>query len=168
MQAFFLKIESIISVSLLFDIQWWKCNILISAQARLKYGPNFIGELPEPIAIHFVNTNGSKFHFSVFQLNTLDLNSDIKNIFWHQPQMEKLFDTCEYVNAVPTIEGYNHLIFNKLLGIYLQFNAREIQKWVWAFHMHWNYRNLSWRHLFIPFCISRHLLTINTLKVFKK
>lgn len=98
------------------------------AQARLKYGPDFVGDLPEPIAIHFVNSSGSTFHFSVFQLNTLNLNSDIKNIFWHQPQMEKLFDTCEYVNAVPTIEGYNHLIFNKLLGIYLQFNAREIQK----------------------------------------
>ena len=42
--------------------------------------------------------------------------------------MEKLFDTCEYVNAVPTIKGYDHGIFNKLLAIYLQFNAQEIQK----------------------------------------
>ena len=41
--------------------------------------------------------------------------------------MEKLFDTCEYVNAVPTIKGYDHGIFNKLLAIYLH-NAREIQK----------------------------------------
>ena len=117
-----------LNLSFLFDIQSCNSNVLISAQARLKYGPDFVGDLPEPIAIHFVNSSGSTFHFSVFQLNTLNLNSDIKNIFWHQPQMEKLFDTCEYVNAVPTIEGYNHLIFNKLLGIYLQFNAREIQK----------------------------------------
>ena len=89
------------------------------AQARLKYGKKILGDLPEPIAVHFINTNGSKFHFSVFQLNSLDLNGDIKNIFWHEPVMEEFFDTCDYVSAVPTIQGYNHGVFNKLLAIYL-------------------------------------------------
>ena len=89
------------------------------ARARLKYGKKILGDLPEPIAVHFINTNGSKFHFSVFQLNSLDLNGDIKNIFRHEPVMEKFFDTCDYVSAVPTIQGYNHGIFNKLLAIYL-------------------------------------------------
>jgi len=90
------------------------------AQARLKYGEKILGDLPEPIAVHFINTNGSKFHFSVFQLNSLDLNGDIKNIFWHQPVMEEFFGACDYVSAVPTIQGYNHNVFNKLLAIYLQ------------------------------------------------
>ena len=94
-------------------------------QARLKYGKEISGILPEPIAVHFINTNGSKFHFSVFQLNNLDLNGDVKNIFWHEPVMEDLYETCDYVSAVPTITGYNHGVFNKLLAIYLH-NAREI------------------------------------------
>ena len=61
----------------------------------------------------------SELHFLIFQLNSLDLNGDTKNIFWHQPVMEEFFGTCDYVSAVPTIQGYNHNVFNKLLAIYL-------------------------------------------------
>ena len=47
-------------------------------------------------------------------MNSLDLNCDIKNIFWHEPVMKEFFDTCDYVSAVPTIQGYNHGVLNKL------------------------------------------------------
>lgn len=90
------------------------------AQARVTYGENVKGVLPEPITVHFINTNGKDFYFSVFQLNTLDLEGDIKNIFWHESETAPLFETCEYVYAVPTLEGYNHDIFKKMLAMYLQ------------------------------------------------
>ena len=90
------------------------------AQARLKFGNDVSGVLPEPITIHFVNTNGRKFHFSVFQLNTLDLEGETKNIFWHDPEIKDLYETCAYINAVPTLEGYDHDVFRTLLAMYLQ------------------------------------------------
>jgi len=37
-------------------------------QARLNYGADVSGVLPKPITLHFINTTGKKFHFSVFQL----------------------------------------------------------------------------------------------------
>lgn len=89
-------------------------------QARLLYGPDVKGVLPQPVTVHFVNGDGSKFHFSVFQLNTLDLDGKVKNIFWHEPEFEVLFSACEYKDAIPTLEGYNHNVFNRLLAMYLQ------------------------------------------------
>jgi len=120
------------SISPTMDQDYFGRSLIVAfattlAQARMKYGPEICGVLPEPIAVHFINTNGSKYHFSVFQLNTLDLNGDIKNIFWHEPEMENIFEQCDYISAIPTIEGYNHGVYNKLLAIYLH-NAREIQK----------------------------------------
>ena len=90
------------------------------AQARINYGADVKGLLPQPITVHFVNSNGIKFHFSVFQLNTLDLEGDVKNIFWHQTEMDELYSECSYIMAQPMLEGYNHTVFNKLLAIYLQ------------------------------------------------
>lgn len=90
------------------------------AQARLKYGSEVDGVLPEPITVHFVNTDGFKFHFSAFQLNTLDLEGEVKNIFWHEPEMENMFEKCDYVTGKPRLEGYNHNVFKKLLSMYLQ------------------------------------------------
>ena len=91
------------------------------AQARLNYGPDVSGVLPQPITVHFVNGNGIKFHFSVFQLNTLDLDGKdkVKNIFWHQAEMDHLYTDCSYALSQPTLTGYNHAVFNKLLAMYL-------------------------------------------------
>ena len=60
----------------------------------------------------------SELHFLIFQLNSLDLNGDIKNIFWHEPEEFFIF-VITYVSAVPSIQGYNHYVFNKQLAIYL-------------------------------------------------
>jgi len=90
------------------------------AQARALYGDDISGVLPAPITVHFVNTDGKRFFFSVFQLNTMDANSDIKNVFWHDPTVHSLYDQCNYVTGRPVIEGCNPEVANKLLSIYLQ------------------------------------------------
>jgi hypothetical protein len=90
------------------------------AQARLNYGQDVSGSLPEPVTVHFVNSCGVRYHFSVFQLNSLDLEGEVKNIFWHQPELDHMFEVCDYVSAKPALEGYNHNVFNKLLAMYLQ------------------------------------------------
>ena len=86
----------------------------------MNYGYDISGVLPTPITIHFVNTNGKKYHFSVFQLNTLDLEGDIKNIFWHDTTFFNMYEKCGYIDAKPTLEGYNHDVFRHILGTYLQ------------------------------------------------
>lgn len=96
-------------------------------QARIKYGSDLSGDLPEPITVHFINTDGVRYYFSVFQLNTLDLNGDLKNIVWHNKEMMSLYETCDYVNAVPQLEGYNSKVFDHLLAMYLQ-NTRLVSQ----------------------------------------
>ena len=75
------------------------------AQARIVYGKDVKGDLPEPVAVHHIHTDGCNFHFSVFQLNTLNLSepTGIKNIFWHEEDISSLFDACDYVMAKPTL-----------------------------------------------------------------
>ena len=92
------------------------------AQARLTYGDDIRGELPEPVTVHHISMDGRQFHFSVYQLNTLDLESSEgkKNIFWHEDVLTKLYDVCEYVSARPTLEGYNSDVFAKFSAMYLQ------------------------------------------------
>ena len=92
------------------------------AQARLVYGNDIRGELPEPIAVNFISTDGCNFHFSAFQLNTLELDesSGKKNIFWHEEDMSRLYDVCDYVSAKPTLTGYNPEVFAKFSAMYLQ------------------------------------------------
>ncbi|TRY73787.1 hypothetical protein TCAL_01941 [Tigriopus californicus] len=94
---------------------------LALGQARMKYGPEFVGELPEPVAVQFVKTNGFRTTFSAFQLNTLDLENDegVKNVFWHAPRQD-FFTQCEYAQALPIFRGYNPEVFKTLIGMYLQ------------------------------------------------
>ena len=92
------------------------------SQARLVYGNDVKGELPEPVTVHFIHTDGCNFHFSVYQLNTLDLEEEggKKNIFWHEEDISRLYAECDYVTAKPTVSGYNPEIFSKFAAMYLQ------------------------------------------------
>jgi Mitochondrial 28S ribosomal protein S30 (PDCD9). len=76
-----------------------------------------VKELPEPVTLQCVQTDGRLFHFAVFQLNTLDLD-DVegkKNIFWMLPRIP-LFSSCMYVKGKPLIEGYSPEVFSRLLA----------------------------------------------------
>ena len=95
---------------------------LAIGQARVKYGADVRGDLPEPVTVQFVFTTGDRFHFSVFQLNTMDLDSETgrKNYFWHEKETAKLFDVCEFVEAKPVLEGFNPDVFRKIAAMYVQ------------------------------------------------
>jgi large subunit ribosomal protein L37 len=76
-----------------------------------------VKDLPEPVTIQCVQTDGKLFHFAVFQLNTLDLNGidGKKNIFWMLPRIP-LFSSCMYVKGKPLLEGYNSEVFSRFLA----------------------------------------------------
>lgn len=75
-------------------------------------------DLSQPIVLQCIQTDGRLFHFTVFQLNSLDLESQKnKNILWSLP-LVPLFNVCEYVSGKPVLEGYNPDVFNRLVTFY--------------------------------------------------
>ena len=86
-------------------------------QARLLHGESVSGQLSNPITVNFISTNGQDFLLTVFQMNTLDLSSPVKNIVW-QKQLGNIFGRCDFIEAVPTLEDYNHDVVETLLSVY--------------------------------------------------
>lgn len=64
-----------------------------------------------------VHTNSQWFHFGVLQLNSLDVNSSQKNI-WYQTEKIPLFDKCKYEAGKPELEGYNKEVIKNLIRFY--------------------------------------------------
>ena len=89
---------------------------------RNLYGQDVSGVLPKPITINVIASDTRKFHFAIFQLNTVDLDGSdgIKNVYWHQPELDQLYEFCGYEKAVPTLKGYNPVAFVKLMTMYMQ------------------------------------------------
>jgi len=88
-------------------------------QARLLYGNNKVEEglLPKPIIVNSVSTNGVWWEMTSFQLNTLDMKSEVKNLFFHHPETMKLIDFCGYRDARPELEGLNMDTFKQLTSL---------------------------------------------------
>jgi len=91
------------------EIQRAKCliyafNVAIG-QARLRYGSEVEGRLPKPVNVNLITTDGPRYLLSSFQLNTLDLGSDVKNIFWCSPETLNLYEYCGYKDAKVVMEG---------------------------------------------------------------
>ncbi|KAG7202475.1 hypothetical protein KM043_017046 [Ampulex compressa] len=86
--------------------------------ARQKFGAD-VQELPQPVTVQCIQSNSQDFHFSVFQLNTLDLEStnNIKNFWWSETPI-RLFTKAQYEHGRPTIEGINFDILKMLLAFY--------------------------------------------------
>nr|XP_050857195.1 39S ribosomal protein L37, mitochondrial [Vespula vulgaris]XP_050857196.1 39S ribosomal protein L37, mitochondrial [Vespula vulgaris] len=89
-----------------------------AANARQKYGPD-VKHLPEPIIVQCIESNGKNFHFSVFQLNTLDINKieGIRNFWWSSPTLQ-LYEKACYEVGKPILTGYNPEVVKKLFAFY--------------------------------------------------
>ncbi|XP_064540659.1 large ribosomal subunit protein mL37-like [Drosophila montana] len=99
-----------------------KAFIAAVARAKQLYGGSAKGDLQKPIVVQCVQTDGRVFHFGVFQLNTLNLNSNstTKNYWFHRQSVE-LFAECCYKSGRPHIEGYNSEPFYILNAFYHNF-----------------------------------------------
>lgn len=86
-------------------------------QARLLYGNQVEGKLPKPVVVNSVSTNGVWWEMASFQLNSLDMQSDVKNLFFHHPDSMKLIDFCGYRDARPELEGLNMDTFKQLTSL---------------------------------------------------
>lgn len=86
--------------------------------AKQKFGPE-VKELPEPVTVQCVQSDGKSFYFSIYQLNTLNLENGegTKNYCWTLPKLD-LYKKASYVDGVPTLEAYNPAVFKRLLAFY--------------------------------------------------
>ncbi|CAG0916562.1 unnamed protein product [Notodromas monacha] len=89
------------------------------ANARHKFGES-VKELPHPVAVQVVHTDGREFTFGCFQLNTLDLRdqTSAKNLFWYLPPLN-LWTKCGFREAAPFIEGFNPQVMQNFLPLFL-------------------------------------------------
>lgn len=94
-----------------------KAFTVAASRARQLYGQ--VQDLPEPIVVQSIQTDGKSFHFGLFQLNTLNLEGldGLKN-YWFQLESMDLFNDCGVKHGKPTLEGYNKDVFRILNAFY--------------------------------------------------
>jgi len=105
------------------DDQFYARSLIHSFSHAAAYAKKFVkqtdGMLEKPIVLQLVHITNEKYHFSIFQLNTLDLTSPIKNVFWTQPHLN-LFNDCSFKGGMPILEGYNPQVFSMLKAFHIQ------------------------------------------------
>lgn len=78
-----------------------------------------VKELPKPISVQTVQISHNQFRFSVYQLNTLELNGvdGVKNLWFNMAPI-KLYDDCTYLESRPRLNGYNPEVFKLVYAFY--------------------------------------------------
>uniref|UniRef100_A0A182QBX1 Large ribosomal subunit protein mL37 n=1 Tax=Anopheles farauti TaxID=69004 RepID=A0A182QBX1_9DIPT len=94
-----------------------KAFAVAAARARQLYGDE-VKALPNPVTVQAVQTDSKTFHFSVYQLNTLDLSSTTERNMWFRKAPFDLYSQCGYVIGKPTLEDYNKDVLRHLAVFY--------------------------------------------------
>ncbi|XP_030759393.1 39S ribosomal protein L37, mitochondrial [Sitophilus oryzae] len=88
-----------------------------ASYAKALYGSN-VKNLPTPVTLQAIQTDGKTFHFGILQLNTLDVDSkETKNV-WYQTPGLPLFEKCGYDLGKPVLAGYNKDVVRHILAFY--------------------------------------------------
>lgn len=95
-----------------------KAFTIAAAKAQSIYGAD-VQDLPQPITVQCVQVHINKFYFGVYQLNTLNLQSDNgpKNYWFKAPPMH-LYTNCEYQESRPMLQNYNNDVLRHTLAFY--------------------------------------------------
>ncbi|XP_023013475.2 mitochondrial ribosomal protein L37 [Leptinotarsa decemlineata] len=108
--------EEVVTDNQIFGRSLLKTFTVAASYARQKYGDD-VKNLPKPVTLQSVQTDGRFFHLGVLQLNTLDLEGTRRNL-WYQTPLQYLFDNCGYKVGRPRLEGYNSKVIKQLYGFY--------------------------------------------------
>ncbi|XP_028026523.1 39S ribosomal protein L37, mitochondrial [Bombyx mandarina] len=89
-----------------------------SSYAKQMHGED-VKDLPEPIFVNCIQTDGQLYHFGVLQLNTLNVdgNEGIKNV-WYCKNNMKLYDSSRYFSGMPVLENYNNKVYGYINAFY--------------------------------------------------
>ncbi|KAL3288344.1 hypothetical protein HHI36_002792 [Cryptolaemus montrouzieri] len=94
-----------------------KTFTVAASYAKQRFGEN-VKELPDPVTVQCVHTDGRLFHFGVLQLNTLNLeDGGICNV-WYQTERLPLFEVCEYIGGKPILQAFNKNVVQHLISFY--------------------------------------------------
>lgn len=79
-----------------------------------------VQDLPKPIVVQCIQTNGKFFYFGIYQLNSLNLNgtTGIKNYWYHHKNNIDLYKECSYISGKPRLHGYNSDVLKYLYTFY--------------------------------------------------
>lgn len=94
-----------------------KAFTVAASKARAHLGTN-VTELTQPIVVQTVQSDGKKFQFGLFQLNTLDLTGSSKQNYWYCSDAMNLYEECAYKLGRPVLEGYNRDVFKHMTVLY--------------------------------------------------
>ncbi|CAK1550550.1 unnamed protein product [Leptosia nina] len=91
---------------------------IASAFAKQLYGEE-TKDLPEPVYVNCIQTDGQRFHFGIFELNTLNVEGTEgpKNV-WYCKNDLKLYDSSRYLSGIPVLENYNPQIYGYINAFY--------------------------------------------------
>ena len=64
-----------------------------------------------------VCTDGQNYVLGTVQLQTMDLGSDMKNLFCYNPEPLTLFNLCDYVDGAVMMEGLDMETFDVLTSL---------------------------------------------------
>ncbi|KAI5643082.1 hypothetical protein NE865_04804 [Phthorimaea operculella] len=89
-----------------------------SAYAKQLHGED-VKDLPEPVYINCIQTDGQKYHFGVLELNTLNVDGTegTKNV-WYCKNNMKLYDSSRYFSGMPVLENYNPKVYEYINAFY--------------------------------------------------
>ena len=77
-------------------------------QARLRFGNTVTGDLPEPVRVNVICTDGMKYILGSVQINSMDLGStSTKNLFSFHPETLDLFSYCGYQDGAVVLDDLN-------------------------------------------------------------
>ncbi|XP_026760659.1 39S ribosomal protein L37, mitochondrial [Galleria mellonella] len=89
-----------------------------TSYAKQLYGEN-VKDLPEPVYINCIQTDGQNYHFGVLELNTLNLDGKegATNV-WYCKNNLKLYDSSRYFSGMPVLENYNPKVYGYINAFY--------------------------------------------------
>lgn len=78
-----------------------------------------VKDLPEPIYINCIQTDGMKYHFGVLELNTLNVDGTegTKNV-WYSKNNLQLYESSCYFGGMPTLDVYNNKVYGYINALY--------------------------------------------------
>ncbi|XP_022121277.2 39S ribosomal protein L37, mitochondrial [Pieris rapae] len=91
---------------------------IASSFAKQLYGED-IKDLPEPVYVNCIQTDGQRYHFGVLELNTLNVDGTdgTKNV-WFCKNDVKLYDSSRYLGGMPALENYNPAVYGYINAFY--------------------------------------------------
>ncbi|KAM3956560.1 mitochondrial ribosomal protein L37 [Aphomia sociella] len=91
---------------------------IAAAYAKQLYGED-VKDLPEPLYINCIQTDGQKYHFGILQLNTLNVDGkDGTTNVWYCKNNMKLYDSSRYFSGIPVLENYNPKVYGYINAFY--------------------------------------------------